>query len=106
MNYYVLDRVALLLRAGVNLVWAAHTSTNLQETHLLQGSLTLNMVSGVASDTSGSFLEKYGGQIAHGVFMLLAFCILMPGAALLARHKWWFTDKQVRHLLPHCMPLL
>lgn len=73
-------------------MWAAHTSTDLQATHAIMGSLSLNMVSGQASAVSGAGSLA---QVAHGVLMLLAFCFMMPSAALLARHKWRFIDPKV-----------
>lgn len=52
------------------------------------------MISGQASKIVGA-----GGngvaQIVHAVFMLLAFCVLMPATGIMARHKWWFTDPKV-----------
>lgn len=38
-------------------------------------------------------------RVAHGVMMLAAFVLLMPAAALIARHKWLFGDKEVRRAL-------
>lgn len=47
--------------------------------------------------TNSSPLIKYGKHIAHGVLLLAAFCLIMPTAALLARHKWLFgADVRVR----------
>jgi hypothetical protein len=33
---------------------------------------------------------KYAKHIAHGALMIAAFCLIMPSAALLARHRWLF----------------
>lgn len=85
----------LLTPAAVDLIWAAHTSTSLQETHIKQGSLTLDLVTGQASQVKGTGSGGSLGQVAHGVFMLVAFCMLMPATGLMARHKWWFYDPKV-----------
>jgi len=43
---------------------------------------------------------KYIAHIAHGAAMAAAFCLLMPAAGLLARHRWIFTpaDEVRRHM--------
>jgi hypothetical protein len=62
--------------------------------HLRSGSLALSLTDGGAAvNTTVSNAFYFGAT--HGALMLAAFVLLMPGAALSARHKYLFADKQV-----------
>jgi hypothetical protein len=50
----------------------------------------------ISDDSSTTARRQLAYRVAHGVLMLAAFVLLMPAAALLARHKWLFGDKKVR----------
>jgi hypothetical protein len=80
--------------SAVNMIWAMSSGTALVE-HTQQGSLSLNMDTGVSSSKA----DRVGGavwDIVHGALMLTAFVFLMPAAVLLARHKWLFGNPKVR----------
>lgn len=80
--------------SAVNMIWAMSSGTALVE-HTQQGSLSLNMDTGVSSSKA----DRVGGaiwDIIHGALMLTAFVFLMPAAVLLARHKWLFGNPKVR----------
>ncbi len=75
----------------VGLNWAVAQAPGLV-THNSQGGIVLNLVDGTAVTATTS---KTRAAIAHGAMMIVAFAILMPLGALLARHKWLFGRKEV-----------
>ena len=88
----------VILPADVHLIWAASPNGELEE-HAIFGSLGLNMdasAGGTAllSSATGAAVDP-AGAIAHGVLMVVAFIVLMPGAVMAARYKWLWANKQV-----------
>jgi hypothetical protein len=80
--------------SAVAMIWAMSPGNALVE-HTQQGSLLLNMDTGVSTSRA----DRVGGavwDIVHGALMLAAFVALMPAAVLLARHKWLFGNPKVR----------
>jgi hypothetical protein len=88
----------VVLPADVHLIWAASPKVEFEQ-HSIFGSLGINMEasaggSALLSSGPGSAVD-HAGAIAHGVLMVLAFMVLMPGAVLAARYKWLHANKEV-----------
>jgi hypothetical protein len=65
--------------------------------HTQMGYVNVKLAGGgatVGDNAAASMQLRY--RVAHGAMMLAAFVLLMPVAALIARHKWLFGDKEVR----------
>jgi hypothetical protein len=91
-----------LTPTSLPIIWAVSKSGDVRK-HDFQGALVLD----VEARTSQVLVVGGDGQagrrgrasaadLAHGVLMMVAFVVLMPGAVLLARHKWLFGSKKVR----------
>jgi hypothetical protein len=76
--------------------WATSDSNSLQQMHTQMGYVNINLAGGGATVGDNAAASKQlSYRVAHGAMMLAAFVLLMPGAALIARHKWLFGDKEV-----------
>jgi len=76
--------------------WAIGSAPVLQQ-HVMKGSLSLIPGGGLAAPETSSNddgAHATAARIAHGVLMTVAFMLLMPVGAGLARHKWVFGDAQ------------
>jgi hypothetical protein len=49
----------------------------------------------VADDSYLPMHVRYAAQIAHGILMVAACCVLMPAGVVVARHRWLFADREV-----------
>jgi hypothetical protein len=83
--------------AALYLNWAYGLSNSLG-IHVKEGSVAVVLSSNsstITSDNAGINLSYPLAIWVHGAFMLAAFILMMPVAALLARHKWLAGNPQV-----------
>ena len=82
--------------SSLPIIWALSKGGDVKK-HDFQGSLLLNVETGMSEVQEVGKLQRTSSaaDLAHGVLMLVAFVVLMPGAVLLARHKWLFGSKKV-----------